>query len=496
MFSTVMKRLSCQMALFSTFHPSGDGSCYRRGVRDGAGIRWVVLLLLVLGIKISEAQWQMHSSPPGGYVRSFLYDGSCLYAATASGVLISMNHGTTWEFRNNGLKSCDTKSLASLGGYVFVATDGNVFRSNNQGQSWEPAGTALEGKYVKTLVVCNNALFAGTYLQGIYRSTDSGNTWTAVANGLNTKYIYWLETDGSYLYAGSFQNCIFRSTDMGNTWAPASNGFNASNVATIKYSQGKLFASSFSSDQGVYVSVNSGNSWSPLPTFIPSVKGFTEMNGVLYAASYGNGVYKSVNGGQTWVLCSDELDETDIWSIGNDGVNLYVGVGSGHIFKSSDEGVGWMLCNDGIIFRANVGGLAQSGTITVAATHGSGLYTSTNNGYSWTRVSGINTLEIRSLCARGSLVLAGTDLLGVYKSTNSGLNFYLSNTGLTSQWIQGFAFCQGKWFAATGEEGVFVSTDEGESWSAVNNGLGSLFITAIASDGTNLYVATQDAGVF
>lgn len=87
-------------------------------------------------------------------------------------------------------------------------------------------------------------------------------------------------------------------------------------------------------------------------------------------------------------------------------------------------------------------------------------------------------------------------MLGVFKSTNNGGSFSMSNTGLSSAWIQAFAICQGNLFTGSGEEGVFVSSDVGSSWSPVNTGLSSLNILSMASDGVNVYAGTSDSGIF
>jgi hypothetical protein len=100
----------------------------------------LIFLFCNLIIVFAGAQWQSIISPPGGFIRNFISDNNLIYAATASGVLVSENSGASWSFRNNGLKSCDTKSFARAGGYIFVSTDENVFRTNNQGLDWEPAG--------------------------------------------------------------------------------------------------------------------------------------------------------------------------------------------------------------------------------------------------------------------------------------------------------------------------------------------------------------------
>ncbi len=205
-------------------------------------------------------QWQQLNGPAGGYIRSIIFDGHTLYAASGGGVLASDNQGGSWSFRNAGLKSCDTKSFTKLGDYVFVSTDENVFRTNDFGITWEPAGTELDGKYIKNLTECNNVLFAATYLRGIYSSSDTGNTWTAINNGFPAKYAYYLATDGSNIFAGTYLDGLFRSTDMGNNWLPINNGLTELSIMAIICYGGKVFVSTLSS--GVFVSSDNGDTWS------------------------------------------------------------------------------------------------------------------------------------------------------------------------------------------------------------------------------------------
>ena len=69
---------------------------------------------------------QQLNGPSGAYIRSILFDGQTIYAASGGGVLASDDQGSTWSLCNEGLKSCDTKSFTQLGDYVFVSTDENV----------------------------------------------------------------------------------------------------------------------------------------------------------------------------------------------------------------------------------------------------------------------------------------------------------------------------------------------------------------------------------
>ena len=50
------------------------------------------------------AEWQQLGGPPGGQIRSILYDGEFVYAGGSGGVLVSNNQGELWSLRNEGLE--------------------------------------------------------------------------------------------------------------------------------------------------------------------------------------------------------------------------------------------------------------------------------------------------------------------------------------------------------------------------------------------------------
>ena len=183
-----------------------------------------------------------------------------------------------------------------------------------------------------------------------------------------------------------------------------------------------------------------------------------------------------------------------MWSIGTDGMSLFAGVTSGHIYRSTNQGGNWTLsCDDP--FRSSIGAMATSESKLVAASHGTGLFLSVNGGATWDRASSVWTVEIRAVTADGPLILAGTDMLGVFRSVNDGGSFSQSNTGLTSDWIQAFTFCGDAVFAGSRDEGFFLSTNHGVSWSPRNAGLGSVNINALVSNGTRVFAGTADSGM-
>ena len=101
------------------------------------------------------------NGPAGRYVRSILCTDSLYYAATGGGVMVSADQGLNWEFRNNGLTSCDTKCLTAYNDTLFLATDENIFRTTDCGLHWTP-DPYLHNHYIKHILVHNGSLLAST----------------------------------------------------------------------------------------------------------------------------------------------------------------------------------------------------------------------------------------------------------------------------------------------------------------------------------------------
>ena len=63
----------------------------------------LILLILLVHVTLSPAQWIQTNGPYGGLVRAFATSGTNLYAGTdGSGVFLSTNNGASWNPVSNG----------------------------------------------------------------------------------------------------------------------------------------------------------------------------------------------------------------------------------------------------------------------------------------------------------------------------------------------------------------------------------------------------------
>src|SRR5216684_1747633 len=303
------------------------------------------------------------------------------------GFFLSSNGATTWTASNSGLKSpnitvvaVDPKTPANV--YVGTAESG-VFKSVNSGGSWAASNSGLGTFSINSLVidpVTSTTVYAGTAI-GVYKSLDGGATWATANTGLvipNTTIPVDVQTlainplttgTTATLYAGGSSG-MFKTINGGANWTSLNAGFflpnspvpftpDISSIVVDPVTPSTLYAgTSFST--GVFKSINSGNSWTPVNTgltFSNSTTAFgiatlaidakATPSNVYASTSDGLGVYKTANGGGSWsAVGTVNTGLTDLNTLGivadpTISGTLYVGTVSTGVFKTINGGTSW-----------------------------------------------------------------------------------------------------------------------------------------------------------
>ena len=184
------------------------------------------------------------------------------------------------------------------------------------------------------------------------------------------------------------------------------------------------------------------------------------------------------------------------FSLGVSGTNLYAGSDSG-LYSSTNNGTSWTLVSSGL---AGVGmsilGVSDTNLFVETQT---GIYRSADNGTSWTVANtGLagDVSQVDSFVASGSNLFVAIRNSGVYHSTNNGIIWTSMNSSLASSAYTLVA--TGTNLFAGCSEGVYRFSDNSTSWTAANNGLTShvLTIDAVAVKGTNLFAGTRGGGIY
>ena len=255
-----------------------------------------LLCTFILLFNDADAQWHSMNGPQGRYVRSILCTDSLYYAATGGGVMVSSDHGINWEFRNNGLTSCDTKCLIAYNDTVFLATDENIFRTTDGGLHWTP-DPYLHNHYIKHILVHHGSLIASTYVQGVYQSINgTQGEYHSDAFPRDVRYPYYMADNEDAMFIATYRRGVYRSFNNGVTWETCNNGLN-SDVLGIYCHNGKVFATVLG--QGVMASSNNGDTWTSA-NLNKQAKGYAHLGDTLYAACISQGVFASFDNGVSW----------------------------------------------------------------------------------------------------------------------------------------------------------------------------------------------------
>jgi photosystem II stability/assembly factor-like uncharacterized protein len=271
---------------------------------------------------------------------------------------------------------------------------------------------------------------------------------------------------------------------------------------------------------GVYISMNTGSSWTKVsPPYVPnpwqygagmaciasSADGNTLVVGSSntgYSTTNSGYIYISTDAGLTWTQTSipGELFWEDWTSIASssDGSDI---MAAGHytIFVSANHGSTW-------VSRANAPNprgywktvaCSTNGTKLVA-TDVTQLYTSTNTGINWTLTGApSNQWSAIASSADGTKLVACNDYsIGrIYTSTNSGLTWMQTSAPSNTFWSAATSSADGTRLAACSYSGnIYFSTNSGLTWTSSSF---PTYVKAMAAsaDGTKLFAVFYGGGI-
>jgi photosystem II stability/assembly factor-like uncharacterized protein len=195
-----------------------------------------------------------------------------------------------------------------------------------------------------------------------------------------------------------------------------------------------------------------------------SVEALYEYGTAIFCGTNSQGVYKSVDNGNTWVASSTGLELKWIDCFANDNTYLYAGVFGSGVYRSSDNGATWQPANNGIGTEAvfcllNAGGYLWAGTV------GNGLFRSADHGNTWVNANGgaLNSSFITAMFYRNGRINVEADNL-VFYSYDLGNTWYLDDEPIQYYQIYDF-YVMGDTIFASGFNSFFRSIDGGVHWS-------------------------------
>jgi photosystem II stability/assembly factor-like uncharacterized protein len=436
-------------------------------------------------------------------VNAIASNGSHRYIGGVGGFRLSTDNGATWVVRDSGLpqfsiiydlKFSNDNLYASLGSEGF-------FRSTDEGKSWAVPSLTISGKTINSMIVTGTSLIlAQAY--GVLRSTNNGSSWDEEPGGaLESRAVNVFIKNGTMLFAGT-DGGVYRSADDGATWEISGTGIDGSvsiSSMTISDDGKTLFAGTTGDNSagGIYKSDDGGNTWqlknSGLSTFAINTL-FTSGNTVFAGTSLG--ISRSTNNGESWQIASSGLPMPKITSFTAKDYYVLAGTTGSYIFYSADKGDHWELRKSGLT-RPNINTLFTFGNTIFAGTdvrareHQGGIHRSSDDGKSWSLVSGFPFVGVHSFYYSDSLYVASDS--GIYSSADNGSHWNYDSYGIPDTVL---SIGRGPSTLLAGTRmGTFLSTNNGYSWLYDTAGIGKKVINAFVINKTNTFAAT-DSGIY
>lgn len=318
------------------------------------------------------------------------------------GIFKSIDAGSTWALRTNGLSLSGENGLV-FRGFTIQEGDSNIVYAQAE------VPTDIDGKEFNRV-------------KGrVYKTNDGGGTWDLIWEGNNlARYLIIDPTDNNTLYLstgifdreaynsdcanGSFGGVgVLKSIDAGQTWFPVNNGLTDLYVGTLRMHPSNpqiLFAGTGNNacsngylNSGLFKTVDGGVNWSKVIAYdcISAVNFSTSAPNILYAGSI-SGFYESTDCGTIWVRHSTPNGygpkgvvagfPIDVTIDPQSPNTLYVNNYGGGVFRSIDGAKTWESWSKGYT-GANISDVAIAGASTVYSTARSGPFISSNFGDDW-----------------------------------------------------------------------------------------------------------------
>ena len=463
-------------------------------------------------------------------------DSHVLVAGALDGVYRTLDSGESWQ-RISASDQSEIKNIESIAvdpknpNVVYAGTWHLAWKTADGGASWRQIdkGMITDSDVFSIIVDASNpsVVFASA-CSGIYRSSNAGDLFSKIQGipftARRTRVLMQDPSNPAIVYAGTTEG-LWKTADSGKSWRHVTGNEIVVNDVLVdsRNSQRVLLATDrggvLASDNGAesFAASNHGYSHRYVTSIVADKsEPNTVYVGVLNDREWG-GVFVSHDAGQHWLQKSEGLDGRDVFSLRQaaDG-SLIAGTNRGIFLLAPDASL-WRPINSVVnekttfhtvrrgkkrvtVARKSISRSTLTARVDdievvpgrwLAATSG-GLFTSTNDGKSWSGGPVLGKMDLVSVEASGDLLVA-TTRIAVLISHDSGATW-------TQAALPSFLTIRGVTLVPNGEillaarEGAYRSSDSGATWEHMLNGLPDKNISSISyDDHRKLLLATSTA---
>ncbi len=486
------------------------------------------------------ATWVPINSGMTGIIRKVIVhptNSNIVFVAAGNGIWRSLNGGGAWTrvFAGTSLEDIDFKPGAPA--IVYASSGSIALRSADGGATWTVLGTAQgimgSGRTLVAVSPANPervyvAQASGNEFGALYVSDNSGLSFTTAVAGSASSCtnFFGYETTGcgsggqaghdmalsispvnaDEVHIGGI--IVFRSLDGGKNFSPQtawsypnSIGYNHADVHALEWVRSTLYSAS---DGGIYKTTDRGDNWIDLSAGL-GIRQFyrianSKSNSQLFTGGAQDNGSSLFNNG-TWIdwLGADGMEGI----IHPTNTNLVWGTSqNGTVYRSTNGGQSYTTLN-----RPSTGEwvtpLDYDETNNAIVGGWTGVFRSTNNGDTWTRISG-STINVTLTC----VAVAPSNPNYIYASKNSTL-WVTRNGGTTWTALTLPAVANDIAVSPTNPEKIwiacnstfnriFVSANGGSSFTALSDNLPTAIARTIAvdSDADETIYVGMNVGIF
>ncbi len=432
-------------------------------------------------------------------------DGDDIYAGSyVDGFYISENNGDSWVMKSNGLVGAANRiaSITKSGNTLFISTPLGIYKSENNADSWvlSSNGIPLDKLYSSAIFSKNNYILAGT-IAGLYRSTDNGETWTITGAGVIVNFVEGISEHNGVLYVCA-NGKVAKSEDDGLTWTDMSNGLTQfGTVHSILACDEGLFCSF--SLLGVFKYNTSTNIWNEFTSGIANlrVRSLCRTGNRLFAvtedADFGLISYSDDNG-ETWIKSINGSSQIGYLSIFSANGMLLAGSFGNFLYTSNNNGASWSHVSYPEFPKSYISNFAENNGVFFAASifAGSDVYRSFDNASTWEATNTPGQGDIQIVHNSNGILYAGrTD--GVFRTSDNGDSWTKSSGGLSDiPFIKAIGSDDEYIYTSTNSEGLWRSNNQGDDWELVMDPGLQNYVTAIANRDGYMFVSTKTTGIY
>jgi sortilin (neurotensin receptor 3) len=467
-------------------------------------------------------------------------NASIMYLGSEWGLFRSSNGGTSFQkvTASNYIAAIAVAPSSPTTVYAayhptYDATTSGLFRSTDRGVNWTNLSTNLPSNLRITKLVAHPTnpsilymvsgidLFIANALPSLWKSLDAGATWIRLGPNLGNVWDFAIDpltpqTVYATVYTGtprsSWSGSTYKSTDGGVTWTQKGSH---TGCVLVKRDQPQTVwvidpdRDDGDSEQGVWQSVNGGDSWSRKSTMSNWDSGWQAANW-----AYGGSGY-----GMAKVMGQDLSDPNVIfWTHWQFVFGTSDGGGRFANLFTNEVSPGWWITR-GIENVAVVGvAISEANPNQMyAGYYDLGLWRSLDGGQSWQTANhpsftgawnghGGCAVSIVPDPSRANTVFAimgeEADLATVVKSTREGeqSSWTAANSGLPSGFVYGLSMSKTspstqRTLFVTSAGDVYRSTNDGASWTSVFD-CNTCRVTAVDPQNGNLVYAGGEGGLW